>query len=108
MELLSSEPFPAMFPEDSNKRFYLCVCDSWESIPMELQPFSKHFGLLLAADAASVPDEVLIRVAKKVCEKGLGYLCAWGPDSSRVEDIFDGVDVQNELDGKHSSGLRTF
>jgi hypothetical protein len=104
MELISSELFPAMFPEDSNKRFYLCVCDSWDSISTELQPSSKHFGLLIASDAGCVPNEVLIRVARKVYEKGLGYLCAWGPDCSRVEDIFDGVDVENELDGKTQLG----
>jgi len=80
MEHLKTAIFEKYFTDDPEKQFFLCSCASWESLGRSVEPSSKHFGLLVAGDAKSISDDGLTRIANELEEKGLGYLCAWGPD----------------------------
>ncbi len=100
MEHLTAAIFEKYFTDDPEKQFFLCSCDLWESVVQNVRPSSKHFGLLVVGDATSVADSALIQIANDAQEKGLAYLCAWGRDCRRVEDVFDCVYVERELDGK--------
>jgi hypothetical protein len=105
MELLNTAVFEKDFTYDApEKRFFLCACDSWETVATHVQPSSRHFGLLLVGNAKGCPDEVLIRAADELQERGLAYVCAWGDDCGRVEDIFDDVYVEREVDGRPKTG----
>lgn len=53
---------------------------------------------LLVCDATQTPDSVITDLAALLVEKGLVYLCAWGPDCSRVHDLFDLTIVKHELE----------
>src|SRR5581483_5372252 len=39
--------------------------------------------------ARNLPADTISNIAKVMYERGLCYLCAWGPDCERVHDIFD-------------------
>ena len=88
------------FPEDPNKKFFLLSCASWDSLAESIQPSSKHFGLLIGADARNIPDANVRALAEGCIGKGLAYLCAWGPDCERVHDLFDEEDRLKELHRK--------
>lgn len=45
--------------------------------------------LLIAADANGISTELISTIAKRYISAGLIYVCIWGPDCSRVHDIFD-------------------
>lgn len=53
----------------------------------------KHFALFLALDARSVSNQDIGAAASRLFAKGLAYISVWGPDCSRVHDIFDEVEV---------------
>jgi hypothetical protein len=74
------------FPE---KVFYLCPADSIESLGERIIPSTANFGLFAAMNANGVPDESVLRSAKKLLSKGLACLCTWGPGCERVHDLFD-------------------
>ncbi len=60
-----------------------------------------HFAVFLAWDATSVATEEISRLATLLHNRGLAYLCAFGPGCERVHDIFDEVEV--ELEGARPS-----
>ena len=65
------------------------------------QAVTPHFAVFLAWDATSVATEEISRLATLLHNRGLAYLCAFGPGCERVHDIFDEVDL--ELDGARPS-----
>ena len=56
--------------------------------------------LLLAVDAASIGDESLRGVARRLIDRGLAFFCVWGEDCSRVHDQFDLERDFDEADGR--------
>jgi hypothetical protein len=64
--------------------------------PDELNAPRPHFVVLLAMDATHVDAASVTALAKKLLDQGMVYLCAWGPGSSRVHDIFDDVEIERE------------
>lgn len=48
------------------------------------------FVMFIAADARSVPVDVVERVAARLLDAGLVVVCVWGEECERVHDIFDG------------------
>jgi len=62
-----------------------------DDFPKGLQLPSPHFALFLAWDARGVPGPTVVELAAIVLDRGLAYLCAWGPDCERVHDLFDEV-----------------
>jgi hypothetical protein len=76
-------------PDMPSKDYYLCSVGNIELLSDEITPSSQHFCLFLALDAKSLDDGKIREVAKRLLQKGLVYLCAWGPDCERVHDLFD-------------------
>ncbi len=54
---------------------------------------SAHTVLLIVADSAGVPSNIVCNVAAHFFVVGLTYVCVWGPDCGRVHDIFDEIHV---------------
>ena len=45
--------------------------------------------LFIAADSSKVSAAEISDIAEKLLQRGLRYVCTWGPDCERVHDIFD-------------------
>jgi hypothetical protein len=45
--------------------------------------------IFIAADSREVSTDDIARVAERLLQQGLRYMCVWGPDCERVHDIFD-------------------
>ena len=65
------------------------------------QAVAPHFAVFLAWDATTVATEEISRLATLLHNRGLAYLCTFGPDCERVHDIFDEVEL--ELEGARPS-----
>ena len=48
-------------------------------------------------DATHVDQAGVTALANKLLDQGMVYLCAWGPGSSRVHDIFDDVEIERDV-----------
>ena len=80
-----------------NRELYLMSVDSFSEIfPLPVREKS-HFGLLLAMDGRKDIVGDLGEVPERLINEGLAYLCVWGPDCSRIHDIFDEVNVHIEV-----------
>jgi hypothetical protein len=79
-----------------DRELYLIHVDSLSEIFPLPEKENSHFGLLLAMDGREEIVENLGEVPERLINEGLAYLCAWGPDCSRVHDIFDLVSVNLE------------
>ncbi|MCD4687595.1 MAG: hypothetical protein K8S97_16835 [Anaerolineae bacterium] len=62
---------------------------SFDALPREIVLPSPHFVCLLCSDARGVPDRMIIDAATTLLDRGLVYLCAWGPDCERVRNLFE-------------------
>jgi hypothetical protein len=72
-----------------DRQYRLGTVPTLEEVPASLESCSPHFILLLALDASSIEDERVSSVAKALLLRGLAGLSVWGPDCSRVHDLFD-------------------
>ncbi|HEV7504955.1 MAG TPA: hypothetical protein VGS07_08595 [Thermoanaerobaculia bacterium] len=59
---------------------------------------SKRFVLFLAWDAHNASDETVLQLARALVAEGLAYLVAWGPDCERVHDLFDRIDMEENVE----------
>ncbi len=84
----------------TTRRYCFGAADSIDEIPPLIESVSPHFVLLLAMDATSIADDRLRELAHRLIDRGLAYLCAWGPDCERVHDQFDLERDPNETDGR--------
>lgn len=50
------------------------------------------FCVLLACDALGVSVDAVSDAIESLLERGMAYLCSWGPDCERVHDITDSPD----------------
>jgi hypothetical protein len=103
MEKLAGNVVSELLPDRPLRDIYLCSSETIESLVQQIVPPSPHFGLLLAADARSLDADRIGLVAESLLNKGLAYLCAWGPDCERVHDIFDEMIV--EVDPEQNKGV---
>jgi hypothetical protein len=70
---------------------------------------SNHFVLLLAADYDNVPSEEITKIAKQLIDKGLAYICTWGPSCEKAHDAFDLANVLwEEKKGKELHVMSTW
>ena len=60
------------------------------------QTVTPHFAAFLAWDVTSVEPGEIARLATLLHNRGLAYLCAFGPGCERVHDIFDEVEIELE------------
>ena len=66
---------------------------------------SKHFAMFLVMDARGKTAKEFGTIPNGLLKDGLVYLCAWGPDSERVHDIFDEVAISLESQFGHAFNL---
>ena len=92
MSLASLELKTADAPLD-RQLFALQVSASSE-ILAATQAVAPHFAVFLAWDATSASTEEISGLATMLHNRGLAYLCAFGPDCERVHDIFDEVELE--------------
>ena len=101
MEKLAESVFTTvklLRPASPLKTIYLSAASSLAALAEQTAAFSDGFGLLLVMDARAFSTEVIAAAAMRLIDRGLVYLCAWGPDCQRVEDIFDEAHVENDLE----------
>jgi len=73
----------------TGRRWVTVSAASFGAIPSVLPFGTETFVLLLAADARGVSDQGLRDLSSKLLKAGARYVCAWGPDCSRVHDACD-------------------
>jgi len=90
--------FSHIFPrKPPAKAVFLCPAESIEELPGEMRTTSPNFGLLLLMDATGVKNQEILQSGARLVERGLAYLCTWGPECERVHDLFDeAAAVRNE------------
>src|SRR5215510_49646 len=71
------------------KTVSLCVVDSLADIPALIQTSNAHFVLFLALDGSGVETESIYSTAELLLDRGMVYVCVWGPDCERVHDAID-------------------
>ena len=79
-----------------NRRYRLGTVLTIVEIPASLESCSPHFMLLLALDASSIGNERISAIAQSLISRGLAGISVWGPDCSRVHDLFDEERDPNE------------
>ena|ERR1700736_6744226 len=50
---------------------------------------AKPLAIFIAADSREVSTDEIARIAERLLQQGVRYVCVWGPDCERVHDIFD-------------------
>ena len=103
---VTSKVFEA-FPDKQPKDFYLCSGATIDMLANQITPASPNFGLLLAMDSQSIDDAQIGSLAGKLVDKGLVYLCPWGPDCERVHDDFDGTMSQRNPEPTEENVIMT-
>ena len=79
--------------EDLTERelFFLSL-DSSIDIPQNIQLTSKNFACLIAWDSKNNSNQEISDFAETLIKNGAAYICIWGNDSKRIEDICDNID----------------
>ena len=83
----------------SDREMYLIDASRPEDVPIDIPVCGGSFVCLLAWDASHVADDAVKALAYRLLNAGCVYICCWGPGSSRVEDLFDEVDVERSPNG---------
>ena len=78
----------------ADRRYYSVEALSASGVARAIPPSEAHFVLFLAWDASRETDDTIRTLARELFAKGLAYLVAWGPDCSRVHDLFDLVEIE--------------
>ena len=78
--------------EDSKRQLFVLELAHLSNFPRVLNLPSPHFKLLLVSDAHQNTADEIALLAHLLIEQGLVYICSWGADCERVNDIFDEVD----------------
>ena len=74
---------------------YSYELESWDGL-IDLSVKSDNFVLLLLADYSKISLEDIAKVAKILIDKGLKYICCWGPESTVGDSGFDQGNVEWE------------
>ncbi len=82
----------------NERQIYVLELPSLAGLPRILNLSSQYFTLLLACDARQISHDEIAKAATSLVEQGVVYVCSWGPDCQRVEDIFDEVIVGKNPD----------
>ena len=77
-----------------NRRLYSIDAATPADLVAALPEGLGQFALFLAWDAVSASTQEVSTLAAQLHERGLAYLCAWGPGCERVHDIFDEVELE--------------
>ncbi len=67
------------------------------AMPARVELPSPHFVCLLAVDARNVSASMIVRLVSDLLQKGLVFLCTWGPGCQRINHIFENIAIQHDL-----------
>lgn len=83
------------FHESNAATLYPLYSTSIEGIGelIDLGSPSRYFVLLLAADFSNIDKDLLFDAAKRLIDKGLAYVCTWGPGCEMAHHVFDMANV---------------
>ena len=81
---------------------------SFEAIPARLPLAARTFVLFLAADARGISNQPLLGYCTRLLNAGARYVCAWGPECSRVHDAFDQAAAELGLDNSEGVVMTTW
>jgi hypothetical protein len=80
--------------EITERDIYLLSLPALQDHPTKLELPSQYFGAFLVCNADLIPDAVIVELAHSLLRQGMVYLCVWGKDCERVQDLFDDVIVE--------------
>jgi hypothetical protein len=80
--------------EVTGREVYLLSLPTLQDYPPNLELPSPYFGAFLVCNADLIADTVIVELAHSLLRQGLVYLCVWGKDCERVNDLFDNVIVE--------------
>jgi hypothetical protein len=95
VERIAHYKFDDDFPE---KAVSLCMAKTLEELPTLITPSGPHFILFIAMDATHIRNDSILAVAERLLDQGVIYVCVWGQECRKVEDIFDDAIVQRNSD----------
>ena len=75
-------------PDSFDRRITLLSVDHFNEILPLPERVGPHFTMLVAMDGLVETRANFRNVPEDLLEKGLVYLCTWGPDCGPVHDIF--------------------
>jgi hypothetical protein len=82
----------------TERELYLLSLDTSINIPKDIQLPSKHFACFIVWDSKNNSIQEISDLAKTLIKNGAAYICIWGNDCQRVEDICDEIDSLNSPD----------
>jgi hypothetical protein len=82
------------------RRLYLATATDLESMSLKLEEPIGQFVAFVALDTRRLSGERLAELAQELLDAGCVYMCSWGPDASRIHDVFDEKIVEAELAGR--------
>lgn len=85
------------FKDGFGRPVNLLQLPEWK-LPQEICNHDTHFICMIVGDASETSDEQISFFVHHLLERGMVYLCAWGPDCSRVHDLADLAMVEEELE----------
>src|SRR6476646_1795890 len=74
----------------------LLTADSLTDLSILIQPQNKNFVLFLALDGTKVDSALVYSAAEKLLDKGMVYVCVWGPYCERFMTRLTGL-LSNEI-----------
>jgi len=81
---------------------------SFEAIPPVFPLGEERFVLFLAADATRISRQTLLGYCTRLLNAGARCVCVWGPDCSRVHDVFDQAAAELGLDNSNGVVMTTW
>jgi hypothetical protein len=85
--------------ESSGRDLFFIAAERSEDIPADLALPCAYFACLIAWDARRASDESVSALANNLFQSGCVYVCCWGPDCSRVHDLFDLAELELRPEG---------
>lgn len=90
------------------REFHVGVLDDASTWSADLSAVLKPFVAMTAFDATGLDDATLVAFAGQLLADDCRYTCTWGPDCERVNDAFDRVIVDQELDRGDDTVMTTW
>ncbi len=94
------------FRDGNDRSVNLLHIRDW-NLPKEVCNHHTQFICMIVGDASEIPEEQISSLAAQLIQSGMVYLCAWGPDCSRVHDLTDLILVDQELESGNEIPVMT-
>ena len=82
----------------TERELFLLSLETSIKIPEVIQLPSKHFTCFIVWDSKNNSIQEISDLVETLIKNGAAYICIWGNDCQRVEDICDEIDSLNSPD----------